>query len=253
VPYVAYKDWLSGGRASVKKFNGTNWVDVGTPGFSTGEADYTSIAIGSNDNPVVIYSSADAFAKTIIESTLPLHFVEFKGQLLKNNALLSWKTDNEESTKEFIVERSVDGRKYSNVGTVAAMNTEGIHRYNFTDNGITAFGADVVYYRLKQKDIDDKVTNSRIVALPVGKQTTTIVVYGNPVYSEANLTVTVDKPQQVQAGIVDNTGRIMQSYKWNLSEGSTALSIDMTRMTQGVYYLVIKGSSMNKQVRLIKQ
>ena len=167
--------------------------------------------------------------------------------------LLTWKTESEENTKEFIVERSVDGRKYSNIGTVAAMNTEGIHRYNFTDNGITALGADVVYYRLKQKDIDGRFTNSHIVALPVNKHSDMVVLYGNPVHREANFTVTVEEQQAVQIRIIDNTGMIMKSQQWNLSASSTSLSIDMTGMTRGVYYLDIKGRSMNKQFRLFKQ
>lgn len=50
-PYVAYRDFESGGKATVMKYIGvdgahpTGWVSVGSPGFSAGEADYTSLYV----------------------------------------------------------------------------------------------------------------------------------------------------------------------------------------------------------------
>ncbi len=46
VPYVAYKDayWMYSNKLTVKKFNGSSWVTVGTEGFSAGSADYISLA-----------------------------------------------------------------------------------------------------------------------------------------------------------------------------------------------------------------
>ena len=46
-------------------------------------------------------------------SILPLDFLEFKGRLEKNDAILNWKTENEINTEEFVVERSVDGNNYT--------------------------------------------------------------------------------------------------------------------------------------------
>ncbi len=57
-PYVAYRDDASGngGRTTVMRFNGTAWVNVGTAGFSAGQAVFQSLAFHPTTNePYVAY------------------------------------------------------------------------------------------------------------------------------------------------------------------------------------------------------
>ena len=55
-PYVAYRDW-SLSRLSVHMFDGTAWVNVGTPSSASGGngVGYTGLVIGPDGNPIVSY------------------------------------------------------------------------------------------------------------------------------------------------------------------------------------------------------
>jgi hypothetical protein len=169
-PYVSYGADNLQWRATVKKFIGGSWVTVGTEGFSAGFSEYLSMDIGPNGIPVVVYSSGDAFAKSIIETSLPL-----------------------------------------------------------------------------------TQPNSRIVTLPVPKTKGAVLVYPNPVNNIAGVTITVDKPERIQVRIIDNMGRIVQSQQWNMNAGSNSFSINMSGIAKGLYYLQVKGNTINKQFRIARQ
>ena len=42
-PYIVYRDLGNSNKATVMKFYGNDWVNVGSAGFSAGTADYTSL------------------------------------------------------------------------------------------------------------------------------------------------------------------------------------------------------------------
>jgi len=62
-PYVAYRDGANSDKATAMKFNGTNWVNVGTAGFSAGVVGGVSLAFSPSGEPYVAYQDATTFQK----------------------------------------------------------------------------------------------------------------------------------------------------------------------------------------------
>jgi len=54
-PYVVFKDFGNGGKATVMKYNGSSWIPVGSAGFSLSNVAFTSIAIDGSGTPYVVY------------------------------------------------------------------------------------------------------------------------------------------------------------------------------------------------------
>jgi hypothetical protein len=206
-------------------------------------------------NNVAIYNRALTAAEiTALHSfVLPLKLVGFNGRIFNSNAELEWQTADEQNTRSFDIQRSTDGTSYTTIGAVPAANAPGDHQYRFTDDNIASLAVPVVYYRLKQNDIDDRFTYSRIVALTVDERKSIVMFYPNPVTTEANLTINVFKKQQVFGRIIDKAGKLIQNLQWNLTPGSISLIVDVQKLAKGMYFLELKGETINERKKFIKQ
>ncbi|MDR2172748.1 MAG: hypothetical protein LBE32_00820 [Burkholderiales bacterium] len=54
-PYVAYRDFANDDKASVRRFNGSNWEYVGNSGFSEIHPDYISLKLDTRTTPITPY------------------------------------------------------------------------------------------------------------------------------------------------------------------------------------------------------
>jgi hypothetical protein len=149
------------------------------------------------------------------------------------------------------VERSIDGRNYSPVGKVTAANSNGTHTYQYIDKNIKYLNTDIVYYRLLQKDIDARGTYSQIVALPLNRGQL-VLFYPNPVINEARLAVSVTEAGRVQANVYDSKGSLVKQQSWNLSVGSSSVSLNLERLAKGNYFLELKGAGLYYKKQFVK-
>ena len=68
-PYVVFIDDGWPGAASVMKYDGGSWVNVGSPGFTDGYVAYVSIAIDASGTPYVAYLDGEDGAATVKKFT----------------------------------------------------------------------------------------------------------------------------------------------------------------------------------------
>ena len=193
----------------------------------------------------------ELYAAIELQSPLPLAWLEFTGRNQNNEALLTWKTENENNTDRFIVERSINRTDFSAIGSLTAFNNSGLNQYNFTDPQLRLLGSDIVYYRLKQFDHDGKYSYSKIVALSL-KNKNLILLYPNPVIDKANLSIAVNKTQPIQIRVVDNMGHVVKQQQLQISQGSITLSISLDNLAKGMYYLEVVGETINERKQFLK-
>lgn len=156
---------------------------------------------------------------------------------------LSWKTFSEQNSVGFDVERSSDGVFWTRLGFVSSHTADGhssspLH-YQWSDQYPLA---GINYYRLKQKDQDEKHTYSNAVKVTV-KNNKFITVFPNPVTHTLNLLS--ELPNDItEIKIIDFTGKAILTFN------SFKKEIDIHSFPPGIY--VVKVRSKNKGVNLIK-
>jgi hypothetical protein len=170
-----------------------------------------------------------------------------------DNGMLTWTIENETNQDYYIIERSFNGSTFTKAGSVDAVNDSGVHEYRFLDYSLPGNGIDVIYYRIKQKDLLGNTAVSRLVALPIASHASAVNVYPNPVINEAGISITVERSQHVVARLADKTGMHLQTKVWEVSAGSSSLSFDMSAYASGTYILDINSGLIKKKLTIIKR
>ena len=118
----------------------------------------------SGTNGSGVAGSVLTFAFSVVNSpALPVRLTAFSAGAQGTAAvLLRWATATEDNNREFVVQRSLDGREFTAIGTVAGRgNTTTPQAYAFTDKELPIRQA-LLYYRLRQVDTDGTATFSPV-------------------------------------------------------------------------------------------
>ena len=146
---------------------------------------------------------------------LPVQLVSFQAVLHnEDEAVLRWATASEARSAYFAVERSLDGRTFSEVGRLGGAGTsQTAHTYELRDpQALTG----LAYYRLRQVDTDGTTAYSPVVTLaPTAREAAEVHVYPNPSAGTAVARIALrglDR-QQVQIRVVDMLGRTVATQQ----------------------------------------
>ncbi len=191
--------------------------------------------------------------------TLPITWLFFNASLSGKDGLLKWATAAEINTKEFEIERSVDGRNFTQIGTTAAAGSSASQsNYSYTDLNVTALNIPVVYYRLKQTDKDGKSTYSNIAALqlPTTSDGPIVRAYPNPFKQSLTLMIanaaTVGKNDKVEVYSLE--GKMVYQRKISNRSISAAVTLDdLPQLTPGMYILRLDLNNQKFSFKVIKQ
>lgn len=111
-----------------------------------------------------VAGSVFTLAFSVVNSpALPVRLTAFAAEAQGTAAvLLRWATATEENNREFVVQRSLNGREFTAIGRVAGHgSTTTPQAYTFTDKELPA-SRNLLYYRLRQVDTDGTATYSPV-------------------------------------------------------------------------------------------
>lgn len=189
--------------------------------------------------------------------TLPLTWLSFTGIRRGDDALLNWSTGSEINTRLFVVERSLDGTVFGSVGNVnAAGNSTGVNNYSYVDPGIIHLGASIIYYRIKQVDIDNRFSYSKIIAIRVDNSSNEplVSVFPNPFNQYITLKVTPVNTQDKtnSAELYSLLGELLYRKEIDKPGNSITVLNDLPNLPAGMYILKIRINGEPYTSKLIK-
>jgi hypothetical protein len=180
--------------------------------------------------------------------SLPITWLYFNGATLAKDNLLEWATASEQNNKQFDVERSLNGSSFSRIGVVNAVgNSNATSKYQYTDYNIDKLNSAVMFYRLKQTNVNGSFKYSNIIRLTYNTNViTNSMVYPNP--TQGLITITVgDKALVGSVAILyDVNGLQLEVIKIT----NNSQTINMGKYVNGTYFIKLNNKEVLKIIKM---
>jgi hypothetical protein len=166
----------------------------------------------------------------------PIVLTNFDVKSVDNKVSISFTTESETKVKTLFIERSADGKNYTDLFAIAPKGAENIKTtYNLTD-AAPLLGTN--YYRLKEIDIDGKwhYYETRVV------KTTSVNNKFQAYQNGSNVMVNFNNlPGAYTATLIDMNGAIVAKQSFKVDKQSVQISLSPTVARTGVYLVNLKG------------
>lgn len=218
------------------------------------------IPITTNVSSTNLYSNAlTGFSDFVLGSTLsanplPVSWLYLQGKVLtETENYLEWATVSEINTRRFIVERSLNGIDFNQVGeTAAAGFSERTHTYSFTD--VITLSEPKCYYRIVSEDFDGTVQYSKTIVLDRNAtDAEPVVEISNPFQQSPSLLISdISKETTMEVKVFDMQGKLLFTQNINAPAGNSRWNLDsFNAWPAGCYLIQIESASGQTQSRKV--
>lgn len=163
---------------------------------------------------------------------------DFNAALDSGNVRITWSTDYEINTAQYIVEKSADMRNFTPIDTIAAQGSK--------ETGTTYLTYDTKpwllfsYYRLKIVSKDGSVRYSNTVRVYVSLLDIIKKIIWCLIGHNLQIWIDVQKPGPTQIDLIDMQGNSRYRTQQVLNKGKNAKTIDVHNLPSGIYFLRIQ-------------
>lgn len=211
----------------------------GTTDFNTGAGTDNRTAVGGSDLFIGKYA--------VSQSALPITLRDFRFVCKPAGVLLTWISENEINSREFIVEKSADGNLFKAFETIKAAGNSGtLREYSSLDQ--SNLDGKRIFYRLKQVDQDLRYSYSKVITADCSRTMPAIRLFPNPATETLTVYSPLFAPQSIS--IVGMDGKELMRKLINGSDPSIVL--DVSNLSTGMYILVLRSGQQVLYEKFIK-
>lgn len=186
-------------------------------------------------------------------SILPVKMTGFQATLENKNVKLNWTTATEENFSHYVVERSTDGKNFSEVATVFANgNTNQTSVYGFKDNNISS-STGMLFYRLRLVEMSKEASYSEVKVIRLSKDKATLELSAFPNPAKDIIKVTMPNAWQNKKVVIEiyNTNGVRVRNN-EFSNASQTESITLSDLSRGFYVVKATSEGQTIEQRIIK-
>jgi autotransporter-associated beta strand protein len=197
-------------------------------------------------------SSFSQFTGADLNNPLPLSLLRFNARNEKGNGLLTWTIENGENHASYKVEKSLDGKNFSEIGTIAANDKRGEKSYQFVDKDLRRDS----YYRIRLIENSGKAETSNVAIVRLGSFTLPeIQLYPNP--SNAGSRIMIDGNMNseglIDVAIFGTDGKENAKFSGEFETVNSRFETTVKSLPAGLYQIKVISSDQVKTMKLVKR
>jgi hypothetical protein len=165
---------------------------------------------------------------------LPVIFSGFDIQRNNSDVVATWKTEQENNSASFEIQRAYENASFQKIGSVSAAGiSHSLKTYTFSDKSNISSNAS--FYRIKMIDIDGAFSYSETKSVKGSGATSDFIIFPNPCHGTAKITLSdLSEPTEVQ--LLDVSGRLVKSVTVNGTK-----TTEINNLQKGTYFVRITG------------
>ncbi len=191
-----------------------------------------------------IKANCQTFSET---DSVPVRVSYFNAANNINKTTLNWKVVCYLNYAKFEVQRSTNGSDYTTINTFTADRVRCQSPFNLED----PLSPGRTFYRLKVGDRDGNFSTSKVVVVFSKEKSFEInSITPNLVINNTLLSVSSSEKGTVEISVTNQQGNVVKRQSRFLDKGNTALQLDLSILSKGLYFLKIRNSA--SEVRVAK-
>lgn len=181
-----------------------------------------------------------------LQTPLPVTLISFDAHVQNCQAVLNWKVTDAVNFNRFVVERSSDGRNFTDLATVAHANGTG--EYIFSDKSIDK---NTTYYRLRLIDVDGKYQYSPVISVHSDCDRQMIEVY--PTVTKGLVVVKLPAGyEEAKIEVFTHLGQLLHLPSSGTGQAGLT-NIQFNGLAQGQYLLKISKGTETRTFKVLYQ
>jgi hypothetical protein len=181
--------------------------------------------------------------------TLPIVMKQFKAWGVDKGNQLSWTVTSQVNVKQYEVEYSSDGTKFSKIATMAAGSGAGDITYKYLH--VDGKNSDA-FYRIKSIDNDGAYKYSNVELVKAQTILTKITAYPNPTTGLFTLRLNAPINGTFDIKVYNSMGSLMIQEKQTVRQGNNNLQMNISRLAAGNYQVVCEGQNRKWVTTILK-
>jgi len=182
---------------------------------------------------------------------LPLKLLKVAAVMNEGNVNVKWNTTEEFDVKKYYAERSIDGRNFTQIGSLHSKGN-GSFGYEVNDD-ISNINVTTIYYRIRVEEMNDLSRYSEVVKINPGNEIR-LQVSPNPFTDNISLQISNTKKTEAKIRIINATGQTLYSKTMMMDKGINSIVLNnFSNLSKGMYIVEVAAGDQYAAHRLIKK